>query len=150
CQGDSGGPALVSTPAGLRVAGVTSFGDPDCTKLGASVRVSPVFTSFVQAVINAAPPKLSCADCALASVGPGNACVDESVACAPSTSPCARYPACAEACSNQTCVGNCQRANPSGVTAFDAIVNCQCGGMCATVCASNPNCGGSSGAAGSG
>src|SRR5262249_16412669 len=64
CQGDSGGPALVDTPAGTRGAGVTSFGDPDCTMLGASVRVSPVFASFIQNYVNTAPRTLSCSDCA--------------------------------------------------------------------------------------
>jgi hypothetical protein len=150
CQGDSGGPALVSTAAGLRVAGVTSFGDPMCTKVGASVRVSPDYTSFIQAFINAAPAKLSCDDCALASVGPGNACVNQSIACAPSTSPCAKFLSCAQNCTDQTCATNCRRSNPSGASAFDAVVSCQCGGMCQTVCASAPSCGGSGGSGGGG
>ena len=71
CQGDSGGPALVDTPAGTRVAGVTSFGDPDCTKVGASVRISPVYASFIQAFVGAAPRALSCNECALAVGGAG-------------------------------------------------------------------------------
>jgi MYXO-CTERM domain-containing protein len=148
CQGDSGGPALVSTPAGLRVAGVTSFGDSMCTKLGASVRVSPVYTSFILPFINAAPRALSCNDCALASVGPGNQCVNQSMACQSSTSPCGRFLACANGCSNQPCVTTCRHNNPAGASAFDAIVSCQCGGMCATPCASNPTCGGSGGGGG--
>jgi V8-like Glu-specific endopeptidase len=142
CQGDSGGPALVDTSAGTRVAGVTSFGDPDCTKVGASVRVSPVFASFVEAFVNAAPRTLSCGDCALASVGPGNACVSQSVACATTNTACGMFLTCADACTSSTCVTNCRRANSSGAAAFDAVVACQCGGMCQAVCANAQQCGG--------
>ena len=91
CQGDSGGPALVDTPAGMRVAGITSFGDPDCTKVGASVRVSPVYASSSRPSSARAPRALSCDDCALASVGPGNACVSQSTACATTTTACGKF-----------------------------------------------------------
>jgi Trypsin len=142
CQGDSGGPALVDTPAGTRVAGVTSFGDPDCTKLGASVRVSPVFASFVESFINSAPLTLSCSDCALASVGPGNACVAQATACATTNTACGKFLSCANACTNSTCVAGCRASNGGGANAFDAVVSCQCGGACQAICANSLSCGG--------
>ncbi|HVU53150.1 MAG TPA: trypsin-like serine protease [Polyangia bacterium] len=142
CQGDSGGPALVDTPAGTRVAGVTSFGDPDCTMVGASVRVSPVFDSFVQSFANAAPRTLDCNDCALASVGPGNACVTPAAACATQSMPCGQFLSCADACTNASCVAACRQTNSAGANAFDAVVSCQCGGACQTVCANSVSCGG--------
>lgn len=54
CQGDSGGPALRTTPAGVRVAGVTSYGDLLCVSHGGSVRVS-AHAAFIQAFIANAP-----------------------------------------------------------------------------------------------
>jgi len=148
CQGDSGGPALVDTPAGTRVAGVTSFGDPDCTKVGASVRVSPVYASFIQAFVSAAPRALSCNDCALASVGPGNACVTQATACATQATACGKFLGCADACTSSSCVANCRAANKTGAAAFDSVVSCQCGGTCQAVCANSPSCGGSGGSGG--
>jgi hypothetical protein len=148
CQGDSGGPALVDTPAGTRVAGVTSFGDPDCTKLGASVRVSPVFASFVESFVNAAPRTLSCSDCALASVGPGNACVAQATACATTGTACGMFLTCADVCTTAACVSQCRAMNGAGANAFDAVVACQCGGACQAVCANSRMCGGSGGVSG--
>jgi V8-like Glu-specific endopeptidase len=142
CEGDSGGPALVSTSGGLRVAGITSFGDPNCTQEGASVRVSPVVTSFVQSFINCAPSRLSCNDCALASVGPSNACVTQSVACATAGTACGQFLGCVGGCTTQTCVSNCQRSNPSGANAYAAIVQCQCN-ACTSTCSTSAACGGS-------
>jgi MYXO-CTERM domain-containing protein len=149
CQGDSGGPALVSTPGGLRVGGTTSFGDPNCTMEGASVRVSAL-NAFIQGFINAVPQTLSCDDCALAAVGPGNACVNQSITCGQSTSSCGKFVACAQACGTDSCVTQCRRTNAAGATAYDAIVTCQCGGMCTTPCAANTVCAGSGGLTGAG
>lgn len=39
CQGDSGGPSFAMIDGKLTVVGVTSFGDEDCAKFGASTRV---------------------------------------------------------------------------------------------------------------
>jgi MYXO-CTERM domain-containing protein len=150
CQGDSGGPAIVNTPNGLRVAGVTSFGDPDCTKVGASVRVSPVVTSFVQNFIAGAPAKLSCQECSIAAVGPGNACVTQSAACAVTASACGRFITCLQACTTNNCATQCKQSNAQGANAYAAVVACQCSGMCAQACAGNANCQavGATGAAG--
>jgi secreted trypsin-like serine protease len=49
CQGDSGGPATVTTPTGLKLAGIVSWGD-GCgfpNKYGVYTRVS-AFTSWVE------------------------------------------------------------------------------------------------------
>jgi secreted trypsin-like serine protease len=138
CEGDSGGPALVTTPAGLRVAGVTSFGDPDCTMVGASVRVSPA-AAFIQSFIDSVPKTVSCDDCTLASVGPGNACVDASAACGPQTSVCAQFAACAGGCQTGACVTQCRQSFPAGATAYDKVVNCQCD-ACAGPCSSSMGC----------
>jgi hypothetical protein len=150
CQGDSGGPAFFMAPGGPRVAGITSFGDPDCTMVGASVRVSAL-SAFVQSFINAAPQTLSCDECALAVVGPGNACVNQSVACGPATSSCGRFLTCAGNCTNNSCITQCRQSFTAGATAYDAIVSCQCGGACAAACAASAGCpAGGTGSAGSG
>jgi MYXO-CTERM domain-containing protein len=141
CEGDSGGPALVDTPNGRRVAGITSFGDPNCTMEGASVRISPVVATFVQGFINCAPTRLSCNDCALASVGPSNPCVNQSIACASGSSACGLFLGCVDKCTTQACVSQCQSANPSGSRAYAAVVSCQCN-ACTASCATSMACGG--------
>ena len=142
CEGDSGGPDLVQTADGVRVAGVTSFGDPTCTMVGASVRVSPV-ADFIDAFIAAAPKTLSCDECSLASVGPGNACITQGVQCGDPSTPCGKFIACANGCRDQTCVTQCGNTNAQGLTQYNAVVTCQCGGMCQAPCANNQACGGS-------
>jgi MYXO-CTERM domain-containing protein len=139
CEGDSGGPALLNTPNGPRVAGVTSFGDPACVMLGASVRVSPL-SSFIQSYLATVPTTLGCGECTLASVGPGNPCVAQSAACGDLTTACGKFLDCAGACTTQTCVSRCSSNNPQGSAAYTNMVKCQCGNACTTVCASNPNC----------
>jgi MYXO-CTERM domain-containing protein len=139
CQGDSGGPALVQTPGGLRVAGVTSFGDPDCTTAGASVRVSP-YTSFIQSFVSKAPAMLDCPECTLAVVGPGNPCVASSATCSNPDTSCGKYLACAAACTTQSCVNTCGTRQAAGAAAYNDMLKCQCGNACKTICASNPTC----------
>jgi MYXO-CTERM domain-containing protein len=139
CQGDSGGPALVMTAGGLRVVGVTSFGDTECTNLGVSVRVGPM-ASFIQAFVAAAPATLSCADCTQAAVAPGNACVAQSVACGDDATPCGKFLACAGACTTNACVNSCRQSQSAGSAAYDAMVVCQCNGACAPACRTNQSC----------
>jgi len=138
CEGDSGGPALYQTAAGLRVAGITSYGDSGCTMVGASVRISPVVASFIQPFIDAAPKTLSCDDCALAAVGPGNPCIDQSEACATTSSACGQFLSCAGACSTSQCASQCAQSFPQGAQAYDDVVTCQCG-QCAA-CANSQQC----------
>jgi hypothetical protein len=139
CQGDSGGPALLATPGGARVLGVTSFGDEKCTDLGVSVRVAPA-ASLIQSFISQAPATLSCADCTQAAVSPGNACVDQAVACGDMTTPCGKFLACAEACATQACFNGCKLMNAAGVAAYDAMAACQCNGACQAACRTNSSC----------
>jgi MYXO-CTERM domain-containing protein len=146
CSGDSGGPALVQTANGLRVAGVTSFGDPNCDVEGVSVRVSPV-SAFIQSFIAQAPATLDCQDCTLAVVGPGNPCVAEGEACGDQTTSCGQFLACADACQTNSCVTTCENRFAAGVQAYQAMVTCQCG-SCTSVCANDQNCGGSGTGAG--
>jgi MYXO-CTERM domain-containing protein len=139
CQGDSGGPALLSTAAGERVLGVTSFGDENCTNLGVSVRVGPA-TSLIQSFINATPATLSCADCTQAAVSPGNSCVDQAVACGDATTACGKFLACGEACMTQACFNGCTLMHQAGFAAYEAMVTCQCNGACADACRTNQSC----------
>jgi secreted trypsin-like serine protease len=141
CQGDSGGPALVDTPNGTRVGGITSFGDPDCVKEGASVRVSPFVTSFIQTFISGAPKTLTCNDCSLASVAPGNTCASASAACATTGTACGAFLTCAGMCTTSTCIATCRRNNAAGAQAYDAVVACQCN-ACKSVCSNTVACGG--------
>jgi hypothetical protein len=141
CEGDSGGPAIVQTADGARVAGITSFGDPTCTMVGASVRISPV-ASFITSFIASAPKTLTCDECSLASVGPGNACINQSTICGTRNSPCDVFLSCASACTTSACVNQCSSTNAQGAAQYNAVVSCQCGGMCQTACANLQSCGG--------
>lgn len=54
CQGDSGGPSFATIDGKLTVVGVTSFGDEDCAKFGASTRVDieqPFLVTYVPELI---------------------------------------------------------------------------------------------------
>jgi hypothetical protein len=141
CEGDSGGPAIAQTSSGPRVAGITSFGDPTCNMVGASVRISPVY-AFISAFIAAAPKTLSCDECSVASVAPGNSCVNQGLLCGQGSSPCGKLIACLDACQNDACATQCASANPQGASQYNDVVTCQCGGMCQTACANLQACGG--------
>jgi hypothetical protein len=58
CDGDSGGPAFYTVDGRLYVAGVTSYGDQDCTRYGVSGRASAAWSGFIEPIVNgrAAPP----------------------------------------------------------------------------------------------
>ncbi len=141
CEGDSGGPTIVQTSDGARVAGITSFGDPNCNQEGTSVRVSSV-SSFITGFVASAPQTLSCDECSLASTGPGNACIDQSVLCGEANTPCGTFLICAGKCTTQACINQCVNANPAGVTQYNDVVSCQCGGACTSACSKYTGCGG--------
>jgi secreted trypsin-like serine protease len=141
CEGDSGGPTIVQTSDGARVAGITSFGDPNCNQEGTSVRVSSV-SSFITGFIASAPQTLSCDECSLASTGPGNACIDQSVVCGESNTPCGTFLICAGKCTTQACINQCVNANAAGVSQYNDVVDCQCGGACTSACSQYTGCGG--------
>ena len=146
CSGDSGGPALVQTSAGLRVAGVTSFGDPGCDMIGVSVRVSSA-SAVIQSFIAAAPTTLDCNDCTLAVVSPGNTCVAQGETCGDSRTPCGQFLGCVMPCQTNSCVSSCQSQFAAGAKSYNDMITCQCGAC--SVCATNPTCGGSGGVSGS-
>jgi MYXO-CTERM domain-containing protein len=138
CSGDSGGPALLTTPNGVRVAGVTSYGDAACTSIGVSVRVSPL-SSFIQSFISGTPLVLTCDECTAAAVSPTNACVDQANACDSTTSACGMFLGCADACTTNSCVTSCQNRFAAGATAYDNLAKCQCT-SCAMPCAAASAC----------
>ncbi|HET6283289.1 MAG TPA: trypsin-like serine protease [Polyangia bacterium] len=140
CEGDSGGPALFQTANGIRVAGVTSFGDAMCRNTGVSVRLSSA-AAFIQSFIAAAPATLPCEECTTAAVGPGNSCVAQGATCANPTTPCGKYLNCAVGCQNAACLTQCRNTMSAGATTYDALATCQCGGMCAAACTQDPVCG---------
>jgi MYXO-CTERM domain-containing protein len=140
CSGDSGGPALMMTNNGMRVAGLTSFGDPACSVEGVSVRVSSA-ASLIQSFIAGAPTALDCDECTLASVGPDNTCVAQGEACGDTASSCGKFLACAGTCSTSSCANSCASQFSAGAAAYDAMIKCQCG-ACSTECTHNVNCGG--------
>ncbi|MDB4982998.1 MAG: Flagellar hook-length control protein FliK, partial [Myxococcales bacterium] len=138
CSGDSGGPALVTTPNGVRVAGVTSYGDTACTSIGVSVRVSPL-SAFIQSFITGTPLVLSCDECTAAAVSPTNACVDQANACGSAATACGQFLGCADACTTNSCVTSCQNRFAAGATAYDNLAKCQCT-SCAAPCATAMAC----------
>ncbi|HVZ75037.1 MAG TPA: MYXO-CTERM sorting domain-containing protein [Polyangia bacterium] len=138
CSGDSGGPALVMTANGLRVGGVTSYGDQSCMQIGVSVRVSPL-NSFITSFINGTPLVLNCDECTSAAVSPGNTCTTQADACGTAQTACGQFLTCADACTTSACVQSCTSKNPSGAAAYDALAKCQCT-SCASPCSTDSAC----------
>ncbi len=56
CEGDSGGPAFMTIKGQEVIAGITSFGDPNCTQYGEDTRVD-LFASFVDGYITTNDPQ---------------------------------------------------------------------------------------------
>ena len=139
CEGDSGGPALFSTPKGVRVAGVTSYGDASCVLLGVSVRVSAM-SAFVQGVIDAAPKSLGCQECLSASTAPGNSCATPYGDCQNTSRACGQYSACVAGCRTVACRTACKTDNAAGFAARSDLTKCECNGACAAVCQGNETC----------
>lgn len=139
CEGDSGGPALFQAASGLRVAGVTSFGDATCRRAGISVRVSSA-DAFIQQFVTATPATLSCEDCTIASVAPGNTCFALGASCAMPSTPCGAYLTCLAQCQTTTCATQCRNTMSAGATAYTNLAKCQCGGTCETPCRQDQAC----------
>ncbi len=140
CQGDSGGPALVQTPGGERVAGVTSYGNVDCSGSSVSVRVSSS-AAFVQGVLNAVPTVLSCEVCRGAAVGPGDPCAAAWAPCTTVGSACNRFLACATPCQDSACYDACVAKNPTGAKLNDDLTTCECTTACSKECSHDTSCG---------
>lgn len=86
CSGDSGGPQLVDTPAGKRVAGVTSYGDQECKVAGVSGRVSSVYTTFILPFLGEAPGSSTSASTSAATSGVGGSTAEAAVSSSAATS----------------------------------------------------------------
>lgn len=58
CHGDSGGPVFVTVAGAEVLAGVTSWGDPECVELGVNARVDAYLPGFIQPYLDgvAQPP----------------------------------------------------------------------------------------------
>ncbi|MFH2009403.1 MAG: trypsin-like serine protease [bacterium] len=82
CHGDSGGPAFVVRQSREYVAGVTSYGDADCTFYGVSTRPA-AYAAWIDAFIAGVPE-----DCA----SPGDEDADSLADCADPD--CDEHPAC--------------------------------------------------------
>jgi hypothetical protein len=67
CQGDSGGPSFAMIKGALTVVGVTSFGDVNCAKFGASTRTD-VEIDFIAAHVPGLVDCLQNADCGAGSL----------------------------------------------------------------------------------
>lgn len=134
CGGDSGGPALVSTDAGERLAGVTSFGDLDCNHSGSAVNLESVRT-FVEPLVDAPNAAPDCRRCALAAAAPDGGCFAAQVACDTTSAPCTVYRACLQSCATDACLRACDAGNLAGVAsarALDACLTDACGTACFT------------------
>jgi uncharacterized protein (TIGR03382 family) len=127
CQGDSGGPSFATIQSALTVVGVTSFGDVNCAKFGASTRVDAELDFLAEHV----PELVGClqnADCGTGSLcfnhvcflGPGEA-TGLGQACTAATD-CASLECAESSQDGKRCSLNCtvgaDNACPSG---FDCL-----------------------------
>jgi hypothetical protein len=145
CQGDSGGPAFVGTGANKRVAGVTSYGDADCTIFGVSTRVSAFYDDFIAPRIGTGstnPPPATCSQCiGTATAANTGACRTQWArcaegACAAPTDCCATFLDCYSACgeSDAACQQSCSTRFPTGRSQYDIYSSCICDQQCTTQC----------------
>ena len=143
CSGDSGGPAIASTPMGDEVAGVTSYGDQNCTQEGFSIRTSSVYTNFLQPYLaDMALPMFACpvtTDCNVCAQQSENlsctgTCVNVTKACLNDTA-CNALVNCYQGCGTIACQNGCNTTNVGGLQKYEAINACICAGSCSSVCA---------------
>jgi hypothetical protein len=152
CEGDSGGPGLVLVNGVEQVASVTSYGDQACTMLGASIRTSVVYTSFIEPYLQDATPNPACpadADCQVCLNSAENPQCNGD--CATATSDCFNDAACSalvqcyQGCSASACITDCNNGNLDGLQKYEGITACLCTGSCAAACHNqfcvSPKCG---------
>ena len=152
CEGDSGGPGLVLVNGTETVASVTSYGDKLCMALGASIRTSAVYDTFIAPYLQDLAANPSCPadfDCQACSTTAENAQCGGG--CAQQTSDCFADAACAaliqcyQGCGTQGCISTCNTAHVDGLQKYEAISACLCTGTCATACHNqlcvSPKCG---------
>ncbi len=135
CSGDSGGPAYLGTGSARRVVGVTSYGDQNCAIFGVSGRVSAVYSTFIQPILNGQPPTQTCNTCVSSATSPGGSC-DASVQACTGDAQCSALLTCFNACNanDQACFNACGTAHPAGVAKYNAIIDCAYCSSCTTLC----------------
>ncbi len=135
CSGDSGGPAYLGTGANRRVVGVTSYGDQSCAQFGVSGRVSAVYSTFIQPILNGQPPTQTCSTCVSSATSPGGSC-DATVQACTGDAQCSALLTCFNACNanDQACFNACGTAHPAGVAKYNAIIDCAYCSSCTTLC----------------
>ena len=145
CQGDSGGPALIVRDNREYVAGITSYGDQNCTLYGCSTKVDE-FEDFITDFIGGVPGSacMGSAECLSGYCVDGVCCttpcngVCESCAqggdgiCRPAANqtPCPDNDLCngTEVCLNGQCVAgeplNCSNTNSCTINSCDPATGC--------------------------
>ncbi|MFO0613623.1 MAG: trypsin-like serine protease [Polyangiaceae bacterium] len=148
CSGDSGGPGLVNVGGTDFVAGVTSFGDLNCTQLGASIRTRSVYTNFIapyladQPPTNAAcPVDTDCNFCISDSLNQNcsGGCISAYTAC-DNDPECKALSNCYDGCSTLACQGDCNTAHVGGIQKYERILECICGNACDAACGVDSLC----------
>lgn len=77
-------------------------------------------------------------------------CINVATTCT-NNAACKALVACADACTDSSCIDGCVAANPAGVTDYDALTYCACNSSCQTDCANHcAAAGGAGGGAGQG
>lgn len=140
CFGDSGGPAFYNVPGvGETVAGVTSYGDQDCTEFGVSGRTSAVEAWIDDYITNGGGGGgQTCDECFQAATS-GGACQSWVDACL-GTQACVDFVTCINDCQTQACVDQCAQDNPNGVQPYLDILSCVCDTGCPSECANEGFC----------
>lgn len=145
CSGDSGGPALIVRDGREYVAGITSYGDQNCTLYGCSTKVDE-FEAFIADFVGGVPgaPCESSADCLSGYCVDGVCCQtpcagvceacnlsgDGTCRTVPNQTPCPDGDLCngTEVCQNGQCVAGapleCVNANICTVDRCDPAVGC--------------------------
>lgn len=148
CEGDSGGPGLVDVGGTEHVAAVTSFGDQNCTQLGASIRSKSVYTNFIapyladQAPINGACPiETDCQVCLNASTDQqcGGGCASALAACA-NNAQCGALLDCYQGCTTLTCQNDCNTTHVGGLQQYEKVQECICNTDCTAACGAQSFC----------
>lgn len=142
CSGDSGGPVLSPTSGTQQVIAVHSSVDnatsSSCSGNGYSARVS-YNESFITSFINEQVEQ-TCDVCQ--QVAQSGACSSAIDACI-NDSDCYALVQCFNGCNDSACYQTCANNNPSGISLYNAIIDCTCN-TCATECeqeCAGPACG---------